>query len=213
MTAPEAHEAHERLMIGFALDRLWCETMGLIEGYSKERPLRLVVEVLEREGVPYALIGGVAVQLHTVEPRSTLDIDVAVPRFDDVPRGALLAAGFEYTGRYAHSDNWRAPGDGPIATRVAVQFSAEDVGIVDAVAHARSMVLAEGLCLRVATAEDLIVLKLAAAGEPQRRASKREHDLADVLALLEEHPQLRSPQLAARVREIRERILDAGLDG
>ena len=96
-------------MIGFALDRLWCETMGLIADDSKERPLRLVADVLERAGVPYALIGGVAVQLHTVEPRSTLDIDVAVPRFDDVPRGALLAAGFEYTGRHAQSDNWRAP--------------------------------------------------------------------------------------------------------
>ena len=197
-------------MVGFALDRLWCETMGLIADDSKERPLRLMANVLERAGVPYALIGGVAVQLHTVEPRSTLDIDVAVPRFDDVPREALLAAGCEHT---AHSDNWRAPCDGPLATRVAVQFFAEDVGIAEAVARAKSMVLADGLLLRVATAEDLITLKLAAAGEPQRRASKREHDLADVLALLEEHPQLRTPQLAARVREIRDRILDAGFDG
>jgi hypothetical protein len=202
MTAPETpepetleiDESRDRLLIGFALDRLWCETMGLMEGDSKERPLRLMAEVLERAGVPYALIGGVAVQLHTVEPRSTLDIDVAVPRFDDVPRGALLEAGFEYTGRHAHSDNWRAPGDGPLATRVAVQFSAEDVGIAEAVAHARSIVLDEGVRLRVATAEDLIVLKLAA-------------------ALLEQHPQLRSPQLAASVRAIRDQILDAGLDG
>lgn len=200
-------------MVGFALDRLWCETMGLIADDSKERPLRLMANVLERAGVPYALIGGVAVQLHTVEPRSTLDIDVAVPRFDDVPREALLAAGFEHTGRHAHSDNWRAPGDGPLATRVAVQFFAEDVGIAEAVARAKSMVFADGFLLRVATVEDLITLKLAAAGEPQRRASKREHDLADVLALLEEHPQLRTPQLAARVREIRDRILDAGFDG
>ena len=119
MTAPETHEAQDRLRIGFALDRLWCETTGLIEGDSKERPLRLVAELLEREGVPYALIGGVAVQLHTVEPRSTLDIDVAVPRFDDVPRRALLEAGFEHTGRHAHSDNWRAPGEGLLAARVA----------------------------------------------------------------------------------------------
>jgi len=213
MTTPETLEAQDRLLVGFALDRLWCETMGLIAGDSKERPLRLVAEVLAREGVPYALIGGVAVQMHTVEPRSTLDIDVAVPRFEDVPREALLAAGFEYTGRHAHSDNWRAPGNGPLATRVAVQFSAEDVGIAAAVAQATSVVLKDGLRLQVATAADLIVLKLAAAGEPQRRPSKREHDLADVLALLEEHPQLRSPQLAASVREIRQRLFDTGLGG
>ena len=75
------------------------------------------------------------------------------------------------------------------------------------------MVLKDGLRLQVATAADLIVLKLAAAGEPQRRPSKREHDLADVLALLEEHPQLRSPQLAASVREIRQRLSDTGLGG
>ena len=76
MTAPETpepetlgiDESRDRLLIGFALDRLWCETMGLMEGDSKERPLRLMAEVLERAGVPYALIGGVAVQLHTVEP-------------------------------------------------------------------------------------------------------------------------------------------------
>ena len=74
-------------MIGFALDRLWCETMGLIADDSKERPLRLLANVLERAGVPYALIGGVAVQLHTVEPRSTLDIDVAAPRFETTCRG------------------------------------------------------------------------------------------------------------------------------
>ena len=50
--------------------------------------------------------------------------------------------------------------------------------------------LAGGVRLRVARVADLIVLKLAAAGEPARRPSKREHDVADVLALLEEHPEL-----------------------
>jgi hypothetical protein len=42
-------------------------------------------------GVSYALIGGVAIQIRTTEPRTTLDIDVAVPLFADVPRAALLA--------------------------------------------------------------------------------------------------------------------------
>ena len=66
--------------------------MGLPAGDSKEAPLRLVVQLLERERVPYALIGGVAVQLHTQEPRSTLDIDLAVPTYAHVPRAALLEA-------------------------------------------------------------------------------------------------------------------------
>src|SRR5207244_3273571 len=128
MRIPTSAEARDRLAVGYALDYLWGETMGLA-GDSKEKPLHLLAELLERESVPYALIGGVAIQVHTKEPRSTLDIDLAVPRYADVPRAALLEAGFEHTGRHDHSDNWRAPGPGPLKLRTAVQFSAEDVGI------------------------------------------------------------------------------------
>ena len=200
----------DRLATGHALDRLWSETMGLPEGDSKETPLRLIAEILAREDVPYALIGGVAVQLHTEEPRSTLDIALAVPRYADVPTEALLAAGFEHTGRHEHSDNWRAPGPGPLKLRTAVQFSAEDEGISDAVEHASTVDLEGGLRLRVATVADLIILKLAAAEEPKRRPSKREHDIGDILALMEEHPELQSPALLARLQGVRTRLLTAG---
>lgn len=213
MKAPTTAEARERLATGYALDRLWGETMGLPYGDSKEPVLRLVARLLERERVPYALIGGVAVQLHTAEPRSTLDIDLAVPTYADVPREALFEAGFEHTGRHEHSDNWRAPGPGPLKHRTAVQFSAEDEGIDDAVEHASIVDLDGGVRLRVATVADLIVLKLAAAAEPKRRPSKREHDVADVLALLEEHAELRSAELVERVQEVRRRLLSTGLDG
>jgi hypothetical protein len=200
------------LTVGYALDHLWGETMSLPNGDSKEKPLRLIAELLDRERVPYALIGGVAVQVHTEEPRSTLDIDLAVPRYADVPRAALLGAGFEHMGRHDHSDNWRAPGPGPLKLRTAIQFSAEDTGIADAVAHASIVDLDGGLRLRVATVPDLITLKLIAADEPKRRPSKREHDIADILALLEEHPQLKTPELMRRVQSVRTRLLTAGLD-
>lgn len=192
-----------RLAAGFRLDSLWAETMGIDPSHTKERPLRLVAELLNREGVAYALIGGVAIQIRTTEPRTTLDIDVAVRRFADVPRDALLAAGFDHTGRHEHSDNWRAPPAGPGGVRTAVQFSAEDVGIADAVSHAELTDLADGLRMRVATPADLIVLKLAAAAEPRRRPSKRQHDLADVVALMEEYPHLRTPDSLARLRDVR----------
>ena len=213
MKGPTIAEARERLAAGYALDQLWGVTVGLPDGDSKEKPLRLVAQLLEREGVPYALIGGVAVQLLTEEPRSTLDIDLAVPTYADVPREALLGAGFEHTGRHDHSDNWRAPGPGPLTRRTAVQFSAEDEGIAEAVEHASIVDLDGGMRLRVATVADLIGLKLAAAEEPKHRPSKREHDVADVLALLEEHPEIKSPELVARVQGVRTRLLTAGFDG
>ncbi len=207
MKGPTTTEARERLATAYALDRLWSETMGLPDGDSKEGPLRLVAQLLEREGVPYALIGGVAVQLHTEDPRTTLDIDLAVPTYADVPRQALLAAGFEHTGRHEHSDNWRAPGSAPLKQRTAVQFSAEDEGIAEAVTRASVVSLEGGVPLRVASVADLIGLKLAAASEPARRPSKRAHDVADVLALLEAHPELGSAEMVARVQDVRLRLL------
>jgi len=200
-TVPET--ARSRLAVGFRLDSLWAETMGIDPSDTKERPLRLVAEVLDRAGVAYALIGGVAIQIRTSEPRTTLDIDVAVPRFADVPGDGLLAAGFDHTGRHEHSDNWRAPPTGPGGQRTVVQFSAEDVGIAEAVSHAELTDLADGLRMRVATAADLIVLKLEAAAEPRRRPSKRQYDLADVVALMEQYPSLRTPETLARLRQVR----------
>jgi hypothetical protein len=212
MRIPLSAEALDRLSVGYALDYMWGESMGLTGGDSKEKPLRLIAEILERERVPYALTGGVAVQVHTEEPRSTLDIDLAVPRYADIPRTALLDAGFEHTGRHDPSDNWRAPGPGPLKLRTAIQFSAEDLGIADAVAHADVLDLDGGFRLRVATVADLIALKLVAAEEPKRRPSKREHDVADVLALLEEHPEIKSPELMTRVQSVRTRLLSADLN-
>ena len=86
-----------------------------------------------------------AVQLYSGEPRSTKDIDIAVPTFADVPRAALERAGFTYEGRFPHSDNWRAPGPRARKDRIAVQFSAEDIGLADAVAHAKSVDVEPGL--------------------------------------------------------------------
>jgi hypothetical protein len=212
MAIRAADKARDRLSVGYALDRLWSETMGLPVGDSKEGPLRLLAKLLHREGVPYALIGGLAVQVHTADPRTTLDIDVAVPTYRDIPDRALREAGFEHTGRHDHSDNWRAPGPGAVRFRVAVQFSAEDQGLAAAVEHASVLDLGDGLALRVVTVDDLIELKLLAAEEPTRRRSKRERDLADISALLEEHPEVQSSDLLARVERVRTVVLTARLD-
>ncbi len=45
----------------------------------------------------------------------------------------------------------------------------------------------------------------------RRRPSKREHDVADILALLEEHPELRSGTVVARLQEVRRQLLATGL--
>jgi hypothetical protein len=198
----------ERLAVAEALDDLWSESMGLSSGDRKAKPLRMVAELLARELVSYALIGGVAVQIHTADPRTTLAIDLAIASYDEVPTDALRSAGFEHTGRFEHSDNWRAPGPGPLKARTAVQFSAEDEGIAAAIANAGILELEDGVELRVASVGDLIVLKLLAAEEPTRRPSKRQHDIGDVLALFEEHPDAATEELRRRLQTVQRAIVE-----
>lgn len=182
--------------------------MGLPPGDTKEGALRQVISVLEAAHTAYALIGGVALQLHSEEPRTTLDIGLAVLRFSDIPGDALRSAGFEHEERFAHSDNWRAPGPAPRKQRTAIQFSAEDVGIEAAVQHARSFEI-DGMTLRLATPADLVTLKLAAAEEPLRRAKKRRQDFLDILTLVEDYPEAASavPELKERLERLRSVIL------
>lgn len=214
MGLPAPQEIRRRLQDSYDLDRLYGETMGLPTDDTKEPTLRALVQLLEAAQTPYALIGGVAVQLYSREPRTTKDIDIAVPTFADVPREALERAGFTYEGRHPHSDNWRAPGGGARKDRIAVQFSAEDVGIAEAVARAIPAHVDAGLRIRVVAVPDLAVLKLAAADEPRRRQSKRLVDYADVVRLLEEHPELRTalPDISERLRHVGTKILTASLD-
>jgi hypothetical protein len=212
MGEPNTDEARQRLEESYALDRLWRESMGLLPGDTKEGPLRQVVSVLETAGTRYALIGGVAVQLHSEEPRTTLDIDIAVPTFAEIPAAALTAAGFEHEERFAHSDNWRAPGSAPRKQRTAIQFSAEDLGIAAAIEHASRIDIGR-MTLCLAAPGDLVVLKLAAAEEGTRRMRKRRQDYLDILTLLEEHPQAaeKVPQLVARLERLQSVLLAVSL--
>jgi hypothetical protein len=186
--------------------------MGLPPGDTKEQPLRSVIAVLEASGTGYAVIGGVAMQLYSREPRTTLDIDLAVAKYSQIPSAALMKAGFAHEGRHPHSDNWRAPGPGPREQRTAIQFSSEDVGIEVAVSRART-IDAGGFQLRLATVGDLMILKLAAAEEPRRRPSKRRQDLLDILLLADEQPSdaMAVPQLRERVERLSSDLMKLGL--
>jgi hypothetical protein len=173
----------DALRDGFLLDRRWHFLRGEVER-SKEPDLASLLRILAEHGTPYAVIGGVALQLHQREPRTTLDIDVALARRADLPREALRGAGFRETGRHAHSDNWIGPGGTP------VQFT-DDPALSGPVSRAVEIEAGE-LRLRVLSLVDLLHEKLRAGGDPARRRSKRLQDLADAQALLEQDPRLQS---------------------
>jgi hypothetical protein len=160
---------------------------------DKDRAFRALFDVLESTKTPYALIGGVAVQLWVSEPRTTLDIDVAVPSYDAIPVEALAAAGFRRLERYAHSENWLGPDDVP------VQFT-DDPLLQAAVARAVERTFAGGR-VRLATPDELVRAKVRAASDPARRRSKRLRDLADAVVLVEEHPDVEA-KLSAEERTL-----------
>ncbi len=178
------------LEAGFVLDRLWHWLRGEME-QTKRPVLVLLARIFEEAQVPYAIIEGVALQIHQTGPRTTLDIDVAVGSSAEIPRARLEAAGFRLTGRFTHSENWTDP------EGIPVQFT-DDPALAGAVLRAEEIAV-EDVRLRVIGRLDLLHEKLRAASDPARRRSKRLQDLADAQALLESTPALAS-ELSAEER-------------
>jgi len=169
------------LEAGFILDRQWFLLRGEMER-TKRPALLALAQVFTEAKVPYAIIGGVALQVHQAEPRTTLDIDVAVAASGQIPRTQLETAGFTWTGSFSHSENWVGPEGTP------VQFT-DDPAFVEAIKRAEEIEL-EDVRLRVISRVDLLHAKLRAAADPARRRSKRLQDLADAQALIESIPTL-----------------------
>ena len=181
---------------GFRLDRRWYALRDGVDR-SKEPDLSLLAAVLARQETPYAIIGGIALQVHQQEPRTTLDIDVALATLGELPRAALLEAGFRESGRYAHSQNWVGPDGTPI------QFT-DDPVLAPAVLRAIEVPLGK-IVLRVLAKKDLLHEKLRAGSALVRRRSKRLQDLADAQSLLEQDPTLEN-ELCADERALLDQL-------
>ncbi|MFO1078806.1 MAG: hypothetical protein U1E73_13875 [Planctomycetota bacterium] len=151
---------------------------------DKERTVLSLARVLGASGVDYAVIGGLAVQFRSSDPRTTLDVDVAVRDYGDVPTAALEAAGFRMLQRHAHSENWIGPDGTP------VQFT-DDPELHAAITEAEVRPL-QDTSLRITTAFQLVRAKLRAARDPSRRRSKRLIDLADAIALADRDTAVRA---------------------
>ena len=181
------HTAQEALRIGFELDRRFHWLRGDMDladktEATKEPALLALARVLDGHGIPWAIIGGIAAQVHLDEPRTTLDIDVAVLDRAGLPMAELVAAGFRHQASFPYSDNWLGAGDVP------VQF-ADDPVWRDAIGRAARVTLGD-TTLPILAAIDLLRAKLVAARDPARRKSKRLRDVADAVALVEQTPSL-----------------------
>ena len=119
----------------------------------------------------------------------SLDLDLAVS-IEELPRvESLLEERFQVD-RFPHSLNVSLAGSG---LRVQVQLDPRYGAFVDR-ASVRDVL---GTRMPVAHMEDVLQGKIWAVEDPDRRASKRQKDLADIARLLERYPEIRARVPAA----------------
>jgi hypothetical protein len=136
--------------------------------------LRDATKALESVGAAHALIGGVAVGIHSGVPRATLDIDLAVLSSVDRRRvlDVMAKAGFRVVGQFPHSANFRHASDEP----VQLAFDPEFDRMIERADHFD----AGGVSIPIVRKDDLIAMKERSAADPRRRRSKALRDRADL---------------------------------
>ena len=145
----------------------------------------LMDEILSRLGAArslYCVIDGQGVNAY-VDPLVSLDLDLVVAAAGIEPLLAALPPHVKVE-RFPHAINVSATGSD---LRVQLQL---DPGYADFPARAAER-LVLGRTMRVAAAADVLSGKVWAALDPERRASKRQKDLADIARLIERFPDLR----------------------
>jgi len=139
------------------------------------------LDALAGVGADYCAIGGLAVNAY-VEPVVSLDLDivVATERIEDVCRAVENTFRIE---RFPHSVNLTGTGSD---FRIQLQT---DPRYQDFLRNAipRDVL---GYQMNVAAIEDVLQGKVWAYTDEERRASKRQKDLADILRLVEAFPAL-----------------------
>lgn len=149
---------------------------------SRRDIVEVLLELLQQTDSRYCVIGGLAVNAYA-EPVVSLDLDlVVVADHVEALRAAAEKLGMKVE-TFEHSVNLSAA-DSDL--RIQIQT---DPRYQDFLPHAQqSNVL--GHTMSVAGLQDVLRGKLWAYADDARRKSKRQKDLADILRLVETHPEL-----------------------
>lgn len=143
--------------------------------------LQEFLALLEEHGASFCLIGGLAVNAYA-EPVVSLDMDIVVIADQLESLTQVLQTRFSVH-RYPHSINVSSPTSD---LRIQIQTDARYQAFVQRAAPHKVL----GYTAPVAALEDVLQGKLWAYQDEQRRPSKRQKDLADILRLAEAHPHL-----------------------
>ena len=152
-----------------------------------DQATRMIVADLQSLRARFAVIGGLAVSVHT-EPRTTRDVDLAIAVADDreaealvralLSRGYQLVAQLEQDNGRLSTVRLRQPrtdDQGPIVDLLFASSGIEP----EIVAAAATLEILARLCVPVATREHLLAMKVLAHDE-----KRRPQDRIDIAALL-----------------------------
>jgi hypothetical protein len=150
--------------------------------HGKSDIIQILLDVLSEMGSRYCVIGGLAVNAY-VEPVVSLDLDV-VSAVEDVDAICMMLVKKGLTAkRFEHSVNFSSA-DSDL--RIQIQTDQRYQEFLDCAKEHTVL----GYTMKVASPEDVLRGKAWAYTDKQRRRSKRQKDLADILRLVEAYPEL-----------------------
>lgn len=149
------------------------------------------LDTLSASNIDYCVIGGLAVNAYA-EPVVSLDLDIVVAA-DDIE--ALIEAVKPHfkIQRFTHSVNLSTD-----KSDLRIQLQT-DSRYQDFISRSESHTVL-GYSMKVASVEDVFQGKIWAYSDDQRRKSKRQKDLADIVRLIEVYPVL-ADQLPASIKK------------
>ncbi len=143
--------------------------------------IQLLLDLLERLNVGYCVIGGLAVNAYA-EPVASLDLDIILS-IDNMERFLDHAKNIFSVSEFSHSVNLQHA-----ASDLRIQLQT-DPRYQPFVQNASNKVVL-GYQMKVASLEDVLKGKIWAYSDKERRKSKRQKDLADIMRLVETHAYL-----------------------
>lgn len=146
--------------------------------------LQLFLDILEKTKATYCVVGGLAVNAY-VEPVVSLDLDVVVETEDiDKVCKEAAAEGLKIK-RFEHIVNLTSPKSD---LRIQIQINSRYQEFISRSSSKEIL----GYKMNVACIEDVLQGKVWAYLDEQRRKSKRQKDLTDIMRLIETYPSLES---------------------
>jgi hypothetical protein len=143
--------------------------------------IQLFLDTLSASHADYCVIGGLAVNAYA-EPVVSLDLDIVVSAKDIDVMCRNLGPHFKVT-RFSHSVNL---GTESSDLRIQLQTDPRYQSFIDRSTTQNVL----GYDMKVAHIEDVLQGKIWAYSDEERRKSKRQKDLADIVRLIEVDPSL-----------------------